>query len=145
MAVRSIGGKPSTQLLDGNAGWKVTYYEAEKAKKTLFDESGKPDASNDELFHLAMRNVHGTKDTRIDDFNGLYAFSRVILTLALLSSILLATQYYRDWRFYAVAVPLIVAAWVRFRERGFYFAREVLNEYLKQKSRKAEKDSVTTA
>lgn len=138
----SWGGKPSSQLLAGKNDWKVKFYETKKARELLVTEIGKSDAPNAQLFAVAMRNVHGIKDTRVDDFNGKYAFSRVVLTVALLSTILLGIRYYDDWRFYAIAVPLVFASWVRCRERGFYFAREVLNEYLKQKTheREAEKE-----
>ncbi len=132
----TMRGKPSNRLLDGHSDWKVKFYESERAKKFLVKESGKPDATNEELFAIAMRNVHGTKDTRIDDFNSMYAFSPVVLTSALLSTGLLAKQYYFDWRFYLIAMAFIIASWVRFRERGYYFAREILNEYLKQKTKK---------
>lgn len=125
------GGKPSTNLLSGNDIWKVKFYHSEFAKSLLLTESENPAASNDELFSIATRRVVGTKDTRIEDFNALYAFSRSLLTTILISTLVLLPQNYDDWRYYATLLSMLFVAWLRCKQRGYYYAREVLNEYLK--------------
>jgi hypothetical protein len=128
------GGKPSDRLLSGHSIWKVKFYDSKRAKELLKKESHNERPLNDELFGIAMRNVHGTKDTRVADFNAMYAFSRILLTTILASTILLLIQNYKDWRYYAVALPVLLVCWLRSKQQGYYFAKEVLNEYLKSKT-----------
>lgn len=125
------GGKPSDRLLNGKGIWKVKFYHAEKAKALLAQESGNPGASNDELFSIAMRRVAGLKESRIEDFNALYAFSRSLLTTIVVGIAVLFTQHYDDWRYYALSIPTLFVVWLRCKQRGYYYAREVLNEYLR--------------
>lgn len=127
------GGKPSSKLLDGKGIWKVSFYEHEKAKDLLTQESSKSSPSNDHLFSIAMRYANGKKDSRVDDFNANYAFSRVLLTTALTITSLLIFNNYNDWRYYAILIPSLIIIWLRCKQRGYYYAKEVLNEYLKSK------------
>lgn len=127
------GGKPSRKLLDGKGIWKVFFYEHEKAKDLLTQESLKSSPSNDYLFSIAMRYANGKKDSRVDDFNANYAFSRVLLTTALTITSLLIFNNYNDWRYYATLIPSLIIIWLRCKQRGYYYAKEVLNEFLKSK------------
>jgi hypothetical protein len=127
------GGKPSNNLLSGKGTWKVKFYPSEQARNLLKSETTNPEPTNDELFSIAMRNVTGLKDSRIDDFNALYAFSRSLLTTMLLGAVILLIQNYYDWRYYAVLIPALLVIWLRSKQRGYYYAREVLNEYLKKR------------
>ncbi|AEI52159.1 hypothetical protein [Runella slithyformis] len=61
------GGKPSTQLLNGHFIWKVRFYHHVKTKNKLLADTDNPNATDDELFSIAMRHVNGKKDTRIED------------------------------------------------------------------------------
>jgi hypothetical protein len=126
------GGKPSTNLLEGKDIWKVRFYQAAKAKSLLQTEASDPNATDDALFSIAMR--YGNGQARADDFNALYAFSRVLLTTVLLGSIFLIIENVKDWRYYAVLIPTIVIIWFRCKQRGYYYAREILNCYLKAKN-----------
>lgn len=127
------GGKPSSNLIDGKGIWKVKFYEHAKTKRLLLDDCENVNASSDELFSTAVRYANGAKDTRIEDFNALYAFSRVLLTTVLLSTIFLLIQHFRDWRYYTVLIPMTLVLWLRCKQRGYYYAKEVLNVYLKIK------------
>lgn len=127
------GGKPSNKLLDGNGIWKVKFYEYEKAKNLLIQESQKINPTNDHLFSIAMRYANGKKDTRVDDFNANYAFARVLLTTTLVITISLLTINYDNWKYYVILLPLLVITWLRCKQRAYYYVREVLNEYLKSK------------
>jgi len=127
------GGKPSNNLLSGKGTWKVNFYHSEQVRNLLKSETTNPEPTNDELFSIAMRNVTGLKDSRIDDFNSLYAFSRSLLTTVLSGAVILLIQNYYDWRYYAVLTPALLVTWLRSKQRGYYYAREVLNEYLKKR------------
>jgi hypothetical protein len=127
------GGKPSNNLLAGKDIWKVNYYDSAQVRTFLMSETKNTEASNDELFSIAIRNVTELKDSRIDDFNALYAFSRALLTTVLVGAIILLFQHYNDWRYYAFLVPTLLVIWLRCKQRGYYYAREVLNEYLKKR------------
>lgn len=126
------GGKPSDKLLSSKSIWKVKFYCADEVKKLLRLETTNSNPSNDELFSIAMRSVTGIKDSRIEDFNAMYAFARSLLTTALFGSALLLFHNYLDWKYYVVLIPVLFITWLRCKQRGYYYAREVLNEYLKK-------------
>lgn len=126
------GGKPSNRLLDGKSIWKVKFYHGAKAKAFLQGETtANTNATNDELFSIAMRHSNG--NTRVEDFNTMYALARVLLTTVLIAGIFLLIRNYQDWRYYLVVVPTIFIAWLRCKQRGYYYAKEVLQVYLKTK------------
>jgi len=127
-------GKPSDRLLEGKSIWKVKFYESEKVKSYLLKEVSTSNPSNNQLFAVAMRNANGKKESRVDDFNANYAFSRAILTTVFISTILILIEYYDDWRAYTVMLPILFGVWLRCKQRAYYYAREILNEYLKSKT-----------
>jgi hypothetical protein len=137
---KTIGGKPSDQLLTPVSGqdWtgckKVRFYEAQRAIETIKRELNDTNASTKKMFGCAMRKVNGCENSRVPAFNAQFAWSRTILTTILISSILFAIRYYDEWIFWVASVSLLLISWNRFKERGYYYAREVLNEYLKQTS-----------
>jgi len=126
------GGKPSSRLIDGKDIWKVRFYTSVKAKNLLLQDT-RPNAQNDELFGAAMRLANGQKDTRVDDFNAMYAFSRSLLTTSIVGTPLLLIDHYQDWHYYAVLLPILCILWLRCKQRAYYYSREVLNVYLKGK------------
>lgn len=144
----TIGGKHSTRLLDegekehcwlyhlfipSNTGInKVRFYETKNVRKILIKELDGNNLSEDRLFSKAMREVNGNQDSRVPDFNAHYALSRTILTTVLISTVLLLISSYSSyWQSYLSIVVLLIC-WNRYKERAYYYAREVLNEYLKQ-------------
>lgn len=135
---KTINGMPSDKLLTLVEGqnWtgcsRVKFYEAEKAIEALRNELNDLHASKRKMFGCAMRKVNGREDSRVPTFNAQYAWSCTILTTMLILDFLCAFRYYNDWLFWLIAVVLLVISWNRFKERGYYYAREVLNEYLKQ-------------
>ncbi|HRI32856.1 MAG TPA: hypothetical protein PLD02_03815 [Saprospiraceae bacterium] len=125
-------GKPSDCLLDGKDIWKVRFYESKKVKELLKSKTEQSNPTNNELFAIAMRDTN-PKDGLIEDLNSSYAFSRSLLTCTLLSGILLSFRYYNDWRFYLVFLIVTLIIWLRCKQRAYYYAREILNCYLKNK------------
>lgn len=128
-------GKPSNKLLDGKDIWKVRFYESEKVKEMLKEEAGDQIKKNDALFGIALRYATPQVNSRVADFNANYAFSRVILTTILIVSVLTIYLYYNSYQVYLISVPLLFLAWYRCKQRGYYFAREVLKTYLQVKSK----------
>lgn len=126
------GGKPSTQLLEGKDIWKVRFYQSKRAKELLINELGDTDASIDAMFFVAMR--YGNGQSRVDDFNSMYAFSRALLTTAVIGFGLLIIPNYHNLQLYLVGLPIIFILWLRCKQRGFYYSREILNAYLKAKN-----------
>ncbi|MBD0331399.1 MAG: hypothetical protein ICV66_01975 [Chitinophagaceae bacterium] len=80
-----------------------------------------------------MRYANGL-NSRVDDFNAMYAFSRSLLTTLLVGTVVLLIDNYNNWRYYAVLIPSLIVVWLRCKQRGYYYAREVLNVYLKSKN-----------
>jgi hypothetical protein len=128
------GGKPSEMLLKGKGIWKVKLSETAKIKQLLTDDCFKENPQESDLFSVACRYVNShNPNSRSRDFNAHYAFSRTVLTVVLISTILLLIHNYCDWRFYLLFVLLFVV-WLRAKQRGYYYAKEVLSEYLTLKT-----------
>ena len=126
-------GKPSDCLLNGRDIWKVRFYQSQNVKKMLKAESKNDKSTNDELFSIAMRYAN-QKDSRVEDFNATYAFSRSILTTVLIGGAFLLVRNYTNWHYYILIIPTLLVVWLRCKQRGYYYAREVLNVYLKIKN-----------
>lgn len=146
---KTIGGRPSDKLLSLVAGqnWtgyeRIKFYEANAAITRLRAELKDPSASTEKMFGCAMKKVNGCTSSRVPTFNAQYAWSRTLLTTVLiadLSYIILFPIYALcyDYRGYwpiaiDVLLPIIsFLSWNRFKEMGYYYAKEVLSEYLKQ-------------
>lgn len=133
-----IGGMPSDRLLSPVNGqeWtgihKVKFYEAQLAIRKLKSELGDDNASTGRMFACAKCHSVSNLDSRVPDFNAQYALSRVIFTCTIVVFIFLSFQLYDLWYFWIVGLAALWLAWNRYREKGFYFAREVLCQYLKE-------------
>ncbi len=129
----SWGGKPSSKLLEGKSIWKVKFYHGSHARNLLQQETtASSNSSSDELFTIAMRHANG--NARVDDFNSMYAFARVLLTTVIVAGLFFVMRNYTDWRYYFIFVLALVIVWLRCKQRAYYYAREVLNVYLKSKA-----------
>ncbi len=134
---KSICGRPSDKLLTPIPGqkWtgikKVKFYHAEEAIKALREDTKDDDADTGKMFGYAMIMVNANKDSRVPDFNGHYALSRVILTTVLFTVIIAEIKLAGVWYSWIISIVVLLLAWNRFKERGYYYAREVLNEYLR--------------
>lgn len=134
-----ICGKPSDRLLTPVPGqkWtgikKVKFYFADEAIKALKKDTGDSEATTDKMFGYAMRMANSNKESRVPDFNGHYALSRVIFTSLIIAAVFVEIEYYDVWFSWPISLTILFFAWNRYRERGYYYAREVLNEYLKTK------------
>jgi hypothetical protein len=127
-----VGGKPSTKLLSGKNIRTVKLYNSSEIKDLLKSETSNFNPSDEELFGIAMRYATGVKDTRIDTFNANYAFARGILTSCII--VFLALLYKNDENLYLVLGAIgVLMSWQRCKERGYYFAREVLQTYMRLK------------
>ena len=84
------------------------------------------------MFGCAMRKVNACENSRVPIFNAQYVWARTILTAVLIIDIICGVHYYNEWLYWVVSATLLILSWNRFRERGYYYAREVLNEYLRQ-------------
>lgn len=132
-----ICGKPSDRLLTPVPGqeWtginKVRFYFPQKAIDALRNDTGDENATTDKMFSYAKGMVGANTDGRVPDFRGHYALARVVLTTALIAAIVVEIKFYNVWYSWFLSIALLFLSWNRYRERGYYYAREVLNEYLK--------------
>ena len=135
---RAIGGRPSDKLLTPVEGqrWtgysRVKFYDIEKATRLLKGELNNNDATTSHMFSCAMREVNSCMDSRVPAFNAQYAWSRTLLTAVWMVDVVMVFHYYDQWKFWLIGLLLLVLSWNRYKERGYYYAREVLNEYIKQ-------------
>ena len=136
----TIGGRPSDNLLKikGNkkytGTYKVRFYETYKVVELLKNDIADGNTNERRLFSKAMRDINGNEKSRVPDFNAHYAFSRIVLTAMLAVTILFIIKYPCYWQTYLIFIPLFLS-WERYKQRGYYYAREVLNEYLKLKNK----------
>ena len=80
-----------------------------------------------------MRMVNSNKDGRVSDFNGNYALSRVVLTTSIFVAIIVECMFYDIWYSWFLSISVLILSWNRFKESAYYYAKEVLTEYLKLK------------
>ena len=139
---KTIRGKPSDKLLtlipdqDWTGYERVKFYEAERVIERLKKELDDPNASTHKMFSCAMRKVNACEDCRVPTFNAQYALSRTVLTTVLIGEILFAFRFNISCLFLIIAALLLLLSWNRFKEKGYYYAREVLNEYLTRTDQK---------
>lgn len=126
------GGRPNEKILSGKGIGRAKVSEWEKIKTSLKEEGGEGMNSNYDLFEIAKRRVNGSANLRIQTFNQNYAFSRVMLVTVILGSGFLIWSYSDWWPIYPITVSLIGIAWVRGKQRAYYYCKEVLNTYLTQ-------------
>lgn len=137
---KTICGMPSDKLLTPVPGqkWtgikKVRFYFANEAVKALREDTMDDEADTRKMFSYAMRMVNSNKDCRVPDFNGHYALSRVVFTTVIIAVVIAEIWYYSVWYSWPISIAALLLVWNRFRERGYYYAREVLNEYMKQRN-----------
>lgn len=135
----TMGGMPSEILLTPVSGQtytgskKVKFYEVNKVVDLLKRELQDTNASLGKMFGRAMSYSNDDEKTRVPDFNAQYAFSRVILTTTLILSALWLSHYYDEWWMWVLVILVVVLSWRRCKERGYYYAREVLTVYLRKK------------
>lgn len=135
-----ICGRPSDKLLTPVPGqrWtgikKVKFYHANDAVKALREDTKDKEADTQKMFSYAMIMVNANKESRVPDFNGHYAFSRVIFTTVMILVIIVEIKYACIWYSWPISIVILLLSWNRYKERGYYYAREVLNEYLKTRS-----------
>ncbi len=136
---KTICGKPSDRLLTPVPGkdWtginKVRFYFPQKAIDALRKDTGDDNATTEKMFGYAKGLVSANSDGRVPDFRGHYALARVVLTTALIAVVLVEIKYYDVWYSWLISIIVLFLSWNRYRERGYYYAREVLNEYLNNK------------
>ena len=138
-----MGGKPSSQLLKSPKSrlcgkkrqytglGRIRFYEYEKVVKLLKNELNDNHANEEKMFGKAMSYSNANEKTRVPDFNAQYAFSRVMLTLVIVSAGVIIPKYYELWWVWIIAIAAILLVGRRCKEIGYYYAREVLIEYLK--------------
>lgn len=127
---KSWGGHPSINLLNGVGFGKIKFYPHIEAKDLLKTEVNKKEASDIELFEAAMRYANNQKDKeRLVDFLSQYTFNRVLFCCMLIAGSLWLIEHHTEWKYYAIIIPIIIALWVRGKQRSYYYAKEVLNMY----------------
>lgn len=143
----TMGGIPSDKLLspaskgktkDYTGYGRIRFYQYQKAINLLKAELEDTEASTRKMFERAMTYSNSNSAARVPDFNALFAFSRVMLTLAWVVGIILAFEYYCCWWYWLILATVIFVLWNRCKEMGYYYAKEVLVEYLKIKEKESE-------
>lgn len=134
-----MGGMPSNKLLtlvpnQAYTGYgRIKFYMASRAIELLQEELNDRNAPVMKMFGKAMSYSTSDTNTRVPDFNAQYAFSRVILTDVIILTAIWAVAFYGCIWFWIAAAVLWGISFRRCKERGYYFAKEVLTVYVKTK------------
>lgn len=144
-----FGGMPSDRLLTPPkncrcCGEKKNYtgfgrirlYEYEVVISFLKEELNDQQAESRKMFGCAMLYSNSNEQSRVPDFNAQYAFSRSMLTLSIIVASILSPLYYNIWWAWLIVVVTLCFVGCRCKECGYYYAKEVLVEYLKVKKNK---------
>lgn len=116
---KSWGGEPATQLLKGKRCGRIKFSELGKLKSLVGENT-----ENKELFQITMRLANG--NDLVKEMNASYVFSRSILVAAVVGYLALSYVYFNNHLFHITSITIIVMAWYRAKERGFYYVKEVL-------------------
>lgn len=119
------GGKPSNNLLRGKACGRIAFTEWKRGKILLAKEFGKQRATENDLFGVAMR--ISNKLERAEDMNAQYAFARSLMMAVIGSATFALYSNPCDTSIWFVSVAATILVWYRTKERGYYYAREVLS------------------
>jgi hypothetical protein len=130
------GGRSSERALHSGLGSRYLPADtAQRIKEKLMNAAGTV-ATDRSLFLLAMQKAETSGNARVSKFNGLYAYHRAMLTLVLVAiPVFVAAMQWgaaKQWplrekaEVLAVGAGLLVIFWLRTRQRGFYYVREVL-------------------
>lgn len=133
---RTWKGRPSFCVLRGACSDR--YFPADasaRVRRKLITSVGN-DASDASLFQYAAQLAENAGNPRLARFNALYGYHRGVLTLTLISLLLFAASvvggtaagYTASTQVTLLAsnLGLLVLFWHRTRQRGYYYAREVL-------------------
>jgi hypothetical protein len=132
----TLRGRPSEQAL--RIGLGDRYFPAKTATRVRAKLAALvgTDAQNQTLFLFAMQKAETSDNKRVSRFNGIYAFHRAILTLALIAILLLVLSMIWGvavhWPLqekattFAGILGLLMLFWNRTRQRAYYYVREVL-------------------
>ena len=136
---RIMGGMPSNMLLtllpnQTYTGYgRIKFFMASKAIELLHEELNDMNAPTMKMFGKAMSYSASDTNTRVPDFNAQYAFSRVILTDVVILICVWAFMFYNSIVYWIIAAILLFISFRRCKERGYYFAKEVLTVYITKK------------
>lgn len=147
-------GHPSDRLLTIKkekkwTGWRrVKFYEAEtvimmlkgQMQKRGIDESIESKDGKKIMFDLAKNGVFKVERSRVPSFNAQYAFSRTILTAVIIVFISSVVSYYDELMFWLISIVLLLISFFRFKGRSYYYAREVLIEYINLQPNSSQKE-----
>jgi hypothetical protein len=132
----SWGGRPSERALKEGLGTRYLPADSANRIRAKLAKAVGDTASDRSLFLYAMQKAETSGNSRVAKFNGLYAYHRAMLALVLISlGVILAsmcwgTVKHWSWRekigIVAVDFLLLVIFWLRAKQRGFYYVREVL-------------------
>lgn len=127
-------GKPSAVLLAGRRSFKGfgpsdgrRIREAISGWMAVSADNKEPAGSS--VFSYAMAIVNRQGIERVKIFNALYAYHRGLLTCSLYLTLAAGVFALLDrfsWVSFFVMLPVLLLFWHRAKQRGYYYAREVL-------------------
>jgi hypothetical protein len=133
----SLGGRPSEIALQRGLGERYRpSHSGRRSRLKLLDAVGDPDASNQSLFRYAIGLANAAPGSRSERFNGLYAYHRGLLVLAVLAlGVFLGSARFGvattwpvglNWGVFGVFIGLLMLFWHRAKQRAFHYVAEVL-------------------
>lgn len=125
---RILGGLPSDELLKGKSCGRIKFYEWDKCKTLLKERNGGADPKTSALFGTAMRVANN--EGRIQEMSNEYAFARGMLIAFVGAGLILALDMHCEVWFWLTYILLVLITAYRTKEKGYYYAKEVLTTAL---------------
>jgi hypothetical protein len=127
-------GRPSDRALQGRTRISQAFANELKGRFTTYILKGANRVVADhEIFMCALSICTHKSLGRVARFNSLYAYHRALTTLLLVATLTtLAIIYFVEpnppmaWRIFFIELGITLLFWYRTRQRGIYFADEVL-------------------
>lgn len=130
------GGRPSDRALSTGLGERYLPVDTVTRIKTKLEHAVGQTSGGRSLFLVAMQQAEKAADSRVPQFNALYAYHRSLLALVLVSLVLLALSILwgaaSAWSWNevgsaaGVGLVLMCLLWYRTKQRAYYYVREVL-------------------
>lgn len=129
---------PKKKAEDGSTGFgHIRFYDTERAVTLLkAEQPSEHEPTRYELFLRAKRVATATEGERLYEFNAQFGFARSLLTVLLFALPLQVLTHHCSCCTFLLNLLLIVLCWYRYRQRDFYYCKEVLDIYLRKRGQK---------
>ncbi len=124
---RSFGGNASKKLLRGEGFMHIRIQKV--SNLAAFLKNKYPQLDEIGCFSVMHREIDKVGNLRISSMQESYIFARnIFFTVPISACIYLYGNF--SWQGLVLAVGLLIVAWIRAKQRNYYFVKEIINTYM---------------